>query len=740
MTAQSVAGNRLNSIDIDVGGTFTDFVLTLDGERTIAKAPTTPYDLSVCFMNAIEEGSAVAGLTLEELLPRIDVVRYSTTVAMNRLIERRGPRVGLITTEGHEDAVLIGRGAQWTDGTRLAERRNLAVQHKPEPLVPRRLIVGVKERIDSTGTVMRPLDEDDVRRKLRVLMERGARAIVVSLLWSFMNPDHERRVREIIREEYKAFHIGYLPVVLSSQVVAKLGEYERTMTAVLDAYLQRAMQTELSSTWDKLRESGYRGSFLMIHNSGGSGEVFKTTASRTYNGGPVSGLMGSYHLAQSLGYHNVVAGDMGGTSFDIGLVVGNSVRNYEFRPIIDRWMVSITMLQTLSIGAGGGSIAWINPIGNQLNVGPRSAGSMPGPVCYDQGGTEPTVTDADVVLGYINPDTYYGGRMPLNRAKAERAIRERIAEPLGVPVEEAAALIRRIVDQNMASAIKREIHLRGYHPEDFILFAFGGAGPTHVSGYLGDLAKAIVFPSAPVFCALGSSIMDIVHVYETSKRMIFLESLTQKWTEDYETFNATVRQLMDQARQDLLAEGLPADDATFSLELDMLYGGQVNVKRMASPVLFLESEKDVVAVYEDFEKEFSEAFSPLVVNKPGGVYLDNFVLKVTVPTPKPVLPESALQGEDAKAAITGSRRAYWPETREWVETSLYDADSLQPGNVIDGPAVVEAPLTTIVVPPGMRYSIDRYGLGVLESLAAPVSTHSQKIDAEALATAGGRVS
>jgi N-methylhydantoinase A/acetophenone carboxylase len=200
--------------------------------------------------------------------------------------------------------------------------------------------------------------------------------------------------------------------------------------------------------------------------------------------------------------------------------------------------------------------------------------------------------------------------------------------------------------------------------------------------------------------------------------MIFLESLTQQWTADYETFNATVRQLMDQARQDLLAEGLPADEATFSLELDMLYGGQVNVKRMASPVLFLESEADVELVYDHFEKEFSEAFSPLVVNKPGGVYLDNFVLKVTVPTPKPVLPELPLASDDAKAAITGSRRAYWPERKEWVETSLYDADSLEPGNVIDGPAVVEAPLTTIVVPPGTRYSIDTYGLGILEGRAS----------------------
>jgi N-methylhydantoinase A/oxoprolinase/acetone carboxylase beta subunit len=227
---------ELNSVDIDVGGTFTDAVLTPGGRRWIGKAPTTPYDLSVCFVNAIEEVADQAGEDLESLLPRLDVIRYSTTVAMNRLIERRGPRVGLITTEGHEDAILIGRGA----------------------------------------------------------------------------------------------------------------------------YLQRLMQNELSAMWDQLRARGYQGSFLMIHNSGGSGEVFKTTASRTYNGGPVSGLMGSYHLATSLGYKNVVAGDMGGTSFDIGLVVDASVRNYESRPIIDRWMVGITMLQTLSIGAGGGSIAWID--------------------------------------------------------------------------------------------------------------------------------------------------------------------------------------------------------------------------------------------------------------------------------------------------------------------------------------------------------------------------------------------
>jgi N-methylhydantoinase A/oxoprolinase/acetone carboxylase beta subunit len=600
-------------------------------------------------------------------------------------------------------------------GTRVAERRNLASQFKPDPLISRDMIVGVKERIDSTGTVVRPLSPDDVRAKLRHLIDRGARAIVVSLLWSFVNDAHERMVKEIIREEYKEYHVGYLPVVLSSQVVARLGEYERTMTAVLDAYLQRSMQLELSATWDQLRERGFNGTFLMIHNSGGSADIFKTTASRTYNGGPVAGLMGSYHLAQQLGYDNVISSDVGGTSFDIGLVVGSSVRNYEFRPVIDRWMVGITMLQTLSIGAGGGSIAWLNPmLGNRLEIGPQSAGSMPGPACYGLGGTEATVTDADVVLGFINPDTYFGGRMPLERDRAQRAIRDRIAGPLGIPVEQAAALIRRIVQEKMASAIKREIHLRGYRPEEFVLFAFGGAGPTHVAGYRQDVPRALVFPSSPVFCALGQSMMDIMHLYETSKRMIFMEPITEELTADYDTFNAVVKQMMDQARLDLAGEGLPLDDARYSLELDMLYGGQVNVKRTSSPVLEIHGPDDVRAIYDEFEREFSEAFSPLVINRPGGVFLDNFVLKVTVPTAKPPLPALEQQGPDPSAAAVGQRSVFWPESETWIDTPIFSYEGLAAGNVVNGPAVLEADFTTVVVPPGQRFSLDEHGFGVVE--------------------------
>ncbi|HEY2614739.1 MAG TPA: hydantoinase/oxoprolinase family protein [Chthoniobacterales bacterium] len=706
----------MNSIDIDVGGTFTDLVLNFDGKALIKKVPTTPYDLSVCFSRVIEEGAGTLGLQIEQLLPAIDMIRYSTTIAMNRLIERKGPRLALITTEGHEDVVLIGRGAQWIDGTRVAERRNLAIQSKPHPLIPRDLIVGVKERVDSRGTVIRPLDENNVREKVRYLVSRGARGFVVSLLWGFLNPIHERRVKEIIRDEYKEFHIGYMPVVLAGQVVGKLGEYERTLAAILDAYLQRSMQIELSAMWDKLRERGYKKPLLMIQSSGGIAEVFRTSASRTFNSGPVSGLMGAHHVAKSLGYQNVVMTDMGGTSFDVGLVVKDSVRSYDFRPIIDRWMVGITMIKTLSIGAGGGSIASVNRLlQNRVQVGPRSAGSMPGPACFNLGGTEPTVTDADVVLGYINPDYYFGGKMRIDKNRAVQAIREKIAKPLGISVEEGAALIRKIVNGNMSSAIMKEVHLRGYSPEDFILFVGGGAGATHAEGFKGDIAKAVLFPFSPVFCAYGSSTMDIMHVYEASKKITLMTPGDQKLTHDYVAYNATVEALLEQARRDLSADGVDPKTAAYVLELDMLYGGQFHVKRALSPRLSLRSDEDIRAVCDAFNKEFSEAFSPFVVNPEGGIFIESFILKAIVTTPKVHLPKLPLEGKDPSGARKSERPAYWPEEKAFRPTPTFTYESLRPGNVVEGPSIVEGQYTTMVVPPGMRFSIDERGLGILEA-------------------------
>jgi N-methylhydantoinase A/oxoprolinase/acetone carboxylase beta subunit len=706
----------MNSIDIDVGGTFTDLVLNYNGKALIKKSPTTPYDLSVCFTRVIEDGAAALGMKIEDLLPAIEMIRYSTTIALNRLIEKKGPRLGLITTEGHEDVVLLGRGAQWIDGTRVSERRNLAVQNKPDPLIPRDMIVGVKERVDSRGHIIRPLDENDVREKVRYLTSRGARGFVVALLWGFLNPANERRVKEIIRDEYKEFHIGYLPVVLAGQVVGKLGEYERTMAAILDAYLQRSMQIELSAMWDKLREKGYSKPLLMIQSSGGIAEVFRTAASRTFNSGPVSGLMGAHHVAKILGYQNVVMTDMGGTSFDVGLVVKDSVRSYDFRPIIDRWMVGITMIKTLSIGAGGGSIASVNRLlENRVQVGPRSAGSIPGPACFNLGGTEPTVTDADVVLGYLNPEYYFGGKMRLDKNRALQAVREKIAKPLGIGVEEAAVIVRKIVNGNMASAIMKEVHLRGHSPEDFILFVGGGAGPTHAEGYKADIPKAVTFAFSPVFCAFGSSTMDIMHVYEVSKKLTLMEPRTQEITNEFTVFNETVESLIAQARRDLTGDGLNLKDASFVLELDMLYGGQFHVKRALSPLLAVHSSEDVRAICDAFNKEFSEAFSPFVVNPEGGIFIESFILKAIVPTKKIELPKLVLESPSPAAARKGERPVYWPSEKDFRPTPIFTYESLRPGNTVAGPAIVEGEYTTLVVPPALHFSIDDRGLGILES-------------------------
>jgi N-methylhydantoinase A/acetophenone carboxylase len=318
------------------------------------------------------------------------------------------------------------------------------------------------------------------------------------------------------------------------------------------------------------------------------------------------------------------------------------------------------------------------------------------------------------VLGYINPEYYFGGRMRLNKNAAIQAIRDKIAKPLGIEMEQAAEVIRKIVNGNMASAIMKEVHLRGYNPEDFVLFVGGGAGATHVEGYMADVRKAVIFHFSPVFCAYGSSTMDIMHVYEASRKITLLEPGTQTPSQEFATFNRTVEGLVEQAKRDLVADGLNAQEATFVLELDMLYGGQFHVKRTLSPLLALQGVGDVHTLCDAFQKEFSEAFSPFVVNPEGGVFIESFILKAIVPTKKIELPKMKLEGSDASGARKGERPVFRPEAKAYKTTPIYTYELLRPGNVIEGPAVVEGEYTTLVVPSPMMFSVDERGLGILE--------------------------
>lgn len=706
------------SIDIDIGGTFTDCFISRESKFYMAKAPTTGYDLSVGFMTAIRDAANTIGISVEELLKETEIIRYSTTVAMNTLIQRKGLRLGLFLTEGFEDTIHIGKGAQWVDGLTPREARNIARISKPQPLIPRDMVVGVKERVDLKGNIVRPLDEEDVRQKLDLLVQKGARGFVIALLWSHMNPAHEKRIAEIIREEYPEWYLGSVPVVLSSEVSPRHREYPRAMAAILNAYLHHSMAEELRGMGDELLDLGYQKPLMMIHNDGGMAEVFRTTALQTYNGGPVAGLIGSAYVGRLHGYKNIIVSDMGGTSFDLGLIIEGSTRFYAFQPIIDRWMVDITMLETMSIGAGGGSIARINTVaGRRVEVGPRSAGSMPGPACYDLGGTEPTVTDADLVLGYINPDYYHGGKMPLNKEKAIQAIKERIATPFQVDVEEAAFLIKRIIDSTMGDLIHKETVLRGYDPAKFVLFAYGGAGATHCCGYgfRAGVPKILTFPLSPVFCAFGSSTMDIVHMYEQSKRMPLLAPFTKAPTSDYDAFNNVVRGLQQKALNEITLEGLSPESATFALDLRMKYGEQIHSLRIGSPRLFLQSEADVMEVYNHFEKEYAEVNSAYAVHPEGGVDIEVFALRATVPHPSPELPTYEPKNKKPpRGSLKGKRLAYWEEYNGFRETPVYEQKLLQCGNIVDGPAIIEAEDTTVVLPPGTKLTINKYLNGEIE--------------------------
>jgi N-methylhydantoinase A/acetophenone carboxylase len=447
--------------------------------------------------------------------------------------------------------------------------------------------------------------------------------------------------------------------------------------------------------------------------------AFKTSAVQTYNGGPVAGCIGASFLAGKMGFETVVVADMGGTSFDVSLVEKGRPRSHISQPLIDRWQVGLAMVDTKSIGAGGGSIAWIDEsAGRRLEVGPQSAGSMPGPAAYDQGGLEATVTDADFVLGYLNPDYFHGGRIPINMKRARSAIQEHIAGPLGLSVEEAAVLIRKVLDARMGSTLFKETALRGYDTRQLTLFACGGAGPTHCCGFGAEalIHRIITFPFSPVFCAFGSSAMDIRHVYEQSCRIQLLETGGKQWLQDYPSFNSVVENLRELALRDIRGEGLPVDQTLFELELDMKFGGQLNIKRTTSPILALTSTDDVKTLYESFVSAYSMAYSPISVFPAGGVEIHNFILHAVIPLPKPELQTYPLRGHAPPAtAVKKPRPVYWPEFSDFRETPIYEESGLEPGNVVAGPAIIEAPDTTTVVPPGWTYSVNEFRAGILKT-------------------------
>ncbi|TCP52998.1 N-methylhydantoinase A [Tamaricihabitans halophyticus] len=698
-------------INVDIGGTFTDCLATADdGTIRTAKALTTHHDLSIGFLRAVADIADAAQTDVDGLLESTQAIRYATTLGTNALIERNGPRLGLLSTRGHEDTVPIGRCRQWADGLPATATRDLSRAQRPVPLIEPEQIAALTERIDSRGHVLMPLDREEIRDRIGDLVDQGVRGFVVCLLNAHLNPEHEKLVRTVIEEEYPSVYLGRFPTILSHEVSQRSGEYARSMTATINAYLHRFTSDRLSSLRDELRGRGYRGELLLVHNSGGMGSLAATTPIQTVHAGPVSGLYGSRHVAQSRGFDKVVTTDMGGTSFDVGIVVDGSVRFYEFNPVIDRWHVQIPMMDIAAIGAGGGSIARVDPI-TGIAVGPESAGSNPGPACYGQGGTEPTVTDANLVLGYLDPDNYHGGKLPLDRRRAERAIERRIAKPLGVSVVEAARRIRKVVDEAMGAEIFKGVTVKGYDPREFTVFSFGGGGPMHACGYARalDASKVVVPPHSSVFSASGAAGLERLHIYERSAWMVLFNPLVKQVFSDFDAFNSIVDEFTERAVTDFAGQGYGRDDIETVVELDMRSTGQLYVITIASPVRRLETQDDLAAIIKAYFAEYGDRFGDLALTKEIGISVDAIRVRAWIPRPAPRLTERAASGEPVSVAWKASKECWWANSEQALPTEVYDYAALGPGHRVTGPAIVEAANSNIVVEPGWAGEMDGYG-------------------------------
>ncbi|ATY86255.1 hydantoinase [Kyrpidia spormannii] len=701
----------MKRISVDIGGTFTDCFLVWDAKQVEAKALTTHHNLALGFMEALDRACDELGLDVRTVLSQVDSVRYATTLGTNALLERKGPKVGLLTTAGYESSVPLSRGRGYGEGLTPKEQQDLPAARRPDPLVPPTMIAGVRERVDYKGQVLMPLDEEHLRLQIRRLVDRGAQAFVVALVNSVVNPVHEKRVEEILLEEYPSHMLGAIPVILSHRVVGRKGEYGRATSAILDAYLHDQMYHALSALEMTLKEYGYTKPMLVVHNTGGMAQLNSTHALQTIHSGPTSGINVAERLSEEFDTGKLIAMDIGGTSCDIGLVVGGGIKFYEFNPVIDRWLVNVPMLHLKIIGAGGGSIARYNQIFNSIEVGPESAGSDPGPACYDRGGMYPTVTDADLLLGYLDPDHYAGGTVKLNRRRAEFAVREYLCEELGISVIEAAKQIKQKVDTNMAHAMFQELGVKGYDPKDFTLLAYGGNGPLHACGIAGVLGidKILVPPFSSIFSAVGAGLMNQLHIHERNVFIHIYDSNTRKLFDQYDRFNALVAELEDAGREDLLRQGMNEEDIRFRLELDMRYGNQRTETSVVCPTTRLNNVRDVMNLIAAFSKNYGERFGEGSQSPEAGIRINTirviaYVELETIPFRKPGGASGRVAVEPVKV-----RPCHFTGLDGMVQTAVYDVGQLSPGSIVEGPALVESPRTTYLVETGWRLVMGAQG-------------------------------
>ena len=686
-------------LGVDIGGTFTDAILLNEstGEVRTGKVPSTPKDPSDGFLQVVHRM-----LEQDEVAP--DTVKYlvhGSTVATNAIIEGELSRTAFITTEGFRDLLEIQTGIR-------PVLYDLQFE-KLRPLAPRYLCFGVPERLDFRGDVLEPLDEAAVHEIARELRDEGVESVAVCLLHSYINPDHEKRVGEILQGT-----LPTVPVSLSSEVAPEFREYFRASTTVINAAVRPIVSRYLKNIQERVRGSGVSGELLVMQSSGGV-LTFEAAIERPVymvESGPAAGVIAASYLGSSLGHENVLSFDMGGTTAKAGLIengtprvtkdyeVGGTAAATEHGSRGSGYPIRTPVIDLVEIGAGGGSIAWIDS-GGILRVGPHSAGADPGPVCYGQGGTEPTITDANLALGRLSPDYFLGGEMELDIEGARQAIGEKCAGPLGMGVLEVALGIVEIANSAMVGALRQVSIQRGYDPRDFLLVAFGGAGPVHANRLAAELElPTVLVPMSPgTTSAMGLLVTDIKHDYSVA--------LIQRADRlDFEVARESFQRMRLEGEAALSREGLKADEMVFLCQADMRYVGQSYELTIPLPDGEI-APRGLAGIIDRFHQEHERTYG----FKADGEPVEFVALRLSAigNISRPSIRKISGSGRDPASAQKASRSAYFAESGGLVDCRVYDRYKLQPGFEVQGPAIVEEVDSTTVIHPGYRAEVDEFG-------------------------------
>ncbi len=700
-------------ITSDAGGTMTDiFVVDREGDFVIGKASTTPRDESIGFWESLDDAFRYWDMDWEKesqaILPNVEACIYSGTAMLNVLLTKTGQKVGLIVTGGEEDILMHERSKQIYAGFGYSDRlHKVGHYHNTPTLVPRKLVRGVTERITAFGEVFIPMYEHEARQAVEELLEKDVDSIVVCFYYSYLNPSHESRVAEIAEEvmQQKGHRV---PVYLSCEVAPIMREVSRLNSTLLQAYAAEPGRKQLVNIESKLKDRGYKYPLQIVLASGSVANINYPRLHEATFSGPIGGILGAQYLAELLDLPNIVCTDVGGTSFDVGLVMGGHpmiLREVEMAHHI----FNIPTLVMDTIGAGTGMYLRVDSA-KRLHIGPQSTGADPGPVCYDQGNETPTVMDCALICGIINPDYYLGGKLKLNKEKALKAIKEQCADPMGVDIYDFAEGVYNLVCSNMREHIRTVLAIRGFSPADYHVFSYGGAGAMYMAGYTEGLPfKGIItVPFAAAFSSFGCAAIDYVHRYQKST----LAAVPPGSNDDFKVIigsilNAGWDDLETSALKDLEQEGFRRQDVSLQQVAYMRYGQQVDDLEVISPVERINTAEDMNRLIDAFEDLYTRVYAAGARYPEWGYTIMELGVIASAPKAKPVMKKYPLEGKQpSEEALKGERDVYLKG--KWVTAKLYEMDLLKPGNEIEGPAVVEAPSTTLFVPTGRTVHMDEY--------------------------------